>query len=431
VRIDVAVVGGGPAGCIVARRLARAGADVHLYAAGGVHGCEGLSRRTHELLLEEGLQPASQGLRGPVPRGGSWGEGRAVTGFEWLVDRADLAAHLREAAVADRVRLHDDSVLQIEPRSGGLRLRTRSGADVHARFVVDARGRRGPEERGPRMLAVGQRFARSEPLEPGTSVHALPWGWCWLVQEGRRVWVQLVSRTRQRHPEAWLAVASAELPALRHALEGAEPTSALVARPAHARRAARPGAEYLFRVGDAAVGLDPLSGQGVYEALRGARVVAAAVGSALAGESVALVQRFVADRYATVWERCLATAADFYAENIPLGAFWADTARDYRALVPAARTGAPAIERRPVLDGDRILERDVVVTAAQPRGVWLVDEVPLVELLHYIQQAGNATLAEAASALDRPRPAIAAAVRWLHSAGALPSRAVEGISAGG
>ncbi len=430
-KIDVAVIGGGPAGCTVARRLARAGIDVHLYAAGGVHGCEGLSRRTHELLLEEGLQSAAQVLRGPVSRGGSWGEGRSVSGFEWLVDRADLAAELRKAAVADRVILHDDSVLEIEPRASGLRLRTRAGADIQARFVVDARGRRGPEERGPRMLAVGQRFARHTPLEPGTSIHALPWGWCWLVLEGRRMWVQLVSRTRQRHPETWLATAAAALPALRHALEGAEPTCTLVARPSHARRAIRPGPDHLFRVGDAAVGPDPLSGQGVYEALRGARVVAAAVSSALAGESVALVQKFVADRYATIWERCLATAADFYAENIPLGTFWADTARDYRALVPAAGTAAAAIERRPVMDGDRILEREVIVTAAQPRGVWLVDDVPLVDLLHYIQQAGNATLAEAASVLDRPRPAIAAAVRWLHSAGALSSRAAEGISAGG
>jgi len=427
----VVVIGGGPAGCTVARRLALAGVDVHLYAAGVVHGCEGVSRRTHELLRAEGLEPSAQGVRGPVARGGSWGEGRSVSGFEWLVDRADLAAHLRAAAVADGVRLHDDAVLALESRTGGMRLRTRSGADVHARFVVDARGRRGPEERGPRMLAVGQRFARAAAPEPGTSVHPLPWGWCWLVQEGRRVWLQVVSRTRQRHPETWFAAAAAALPAVRDALAGAEPTSALVARACHVRRALRPAAAHVFRAGDAAVGLDPLSGQGVYEALRGARVVAAAVRSALEGESVELVQRFVADRYAATWERGLATAADFYAENAALGPFWVDTARGYRGLLPAGRVAATSVERRPVLDGDRIREREVVVTAAQPRGVWLVDDVPVVDLLHYIERAGQATLAGAARALDRPRPAVAAAVRWLHSAGALPSRAVEGISAGG
>lgn len=430
-KIDVAVIGGGPAGCTVARRLARCGADVHLYTSGVVHGCEGLSRRTHELLLEEGLQSAAQGLRGPVARSGSWGNGRSVAGFEWLADRADLAARLREAAVTDRVRLHDDSVTSLEPRLGGMRVHTRGGADVHARFVVDARGRRGAEQRGPRMLAIGQRYARGAPLEPGTSVHPLPWGWCWLVQEGRRVWVQLVSRARQRHPGSWLAAATTELPALREALAGAEPTSALVARPAHARRALRAGPLHLFRVGDAAVGLDPLSGQGVYEALRGARVVATAVHSALQGESVELVQRFVSDRDDALWERSVATAADFYTENIALGPFWVETARGYRELVPVALPTVAGIERRPVLDGDRIRERDVVVSTSQPRGVWLVDDVPLADLLHYIQHAGHATLAEAANALDRPRPAIAAAVRWLHSAGALPSRAVDGLCAGG
>jgi hypothetical protein len=87
------------------------------------------------------------------------------------------------------------------------------------------------------------------------------------------------------------------------------------------------------------------------------------------------------------------------------------------------------MERRPVLDAGRILERDVVVTADHPRGVWHIGGVPLASLKHYFDATEHATVAGAAAALHQPPAAIASALRWLQQTGPMllqPPRVISG-----
>jgi len=427
----VAVIGGGPAGCAVARRLALGGIRVTQFVSGTVAGREGLSRRTCELLREDGFGDLAAVLTGPVPRGGHWGSGRSVAGEEWLADREQLAAEMRAGAAAAGAVMRDDLIEGIAGDYPEFRVRTRSGAEVTATAVVDARGRRGAELHGPTLLALGQGFRTAAPLPSGTAIHPMSWGWCWIVRNGPQLWIQLAGQPGDGRPEGWLARAARELPELVSALKGAVSIGEPVARPSHARRSIAPAQPGLIRTGDAAVGLDPLSGQGVYEALRGARVAAAAVRSLIDGVDPAVVTRFLTERDDALWERVVSTAAAFYAENTGIGAFWSNTAAAYRALERSPVPIATAIERRPVLDGDRIRERDVLVTAAQPRGVWQVDGVSVVALIHYIQRVGNATPSAAAAELARPQAAVLAAARWLRESGAWPDRVSQVISAGG
>lgn len=427
----VVVIGGGPAGSTVARRLALAGIAVTHCLSRAADGQEGLSRRTVELLREEGLGDPASLLTGPVPRTGAWGLGRPVTGEEWLVDRTRLATRLRAAVEQAGVRTTEDPVEAIEGAYPDFEVRTRGGITLRATCVVDARGRRGAEQRGPTLLAIGHGFRRVAPLPAATAIHPLTWGWCWTVMNGPTLWVQLAGATGDRHPDEWLARARQELPMLATLLEGAEAVGDVVARPAHARRSPMAATDGLILAGDAAVALDPLSGQGVYEALRGARVAVAAVRSLLDGTDPRLVTRFLAERDEALWQRCVTTAADFYAENAALGAFWAETAVAYRSLVSTRPQAAATIERRPVLDGERICEHDVLVTAAQPRGVWQVSGVPIVSLIHYIERTGDATPGAAAAELSRPEAAVRAAARWLREAGVWPAPASRVIAAGG
>jgi flavin-dependent dehydrogenase len=427
----VVVIGGGPAGCAVTRRLALDGTRVTQFVAGTVAGREGLSRRTLELLREDGFGDLASVVTGPVPRGGHWGDGRSVSGEEWLVDRERLAAAMRAATAAVGVAVHDDLVEDVTGAYPEFLVRTRSGSEVSATCVVDARGRRGAELHGPTLLALGQAFQAATPLPPATAIHPLSWGWCWIVTNGPNLWIQLAGQPGDGRPETWLARATAELPALATVLVGAVPAGDPVARPSHARRGIGPVRDGIVRAGDAAVGMDPLSGQGVYEALRGARAAAAAVRSLIAGVEPALVARFLHEREDALWERIVTVASSFYSENAGLGAFWTGTAAAYRALLQAPAPIRTSIERRPVLDGDRIREHDVIVTAAQPRGVWQVDGVPVVDLIHYIERAGDATPGGAAAALARPQAAILAAARWLREAGAWPERASQVLVEGG
>jgi hypothetical protein len=338
---------------------------------------------------------------------------------------------MRAGAAAAGATVRDDLVEEIAGDYPEFRVRTRSGAQVPASCVIDARGRRGAELHGPTLLALGQAFLAPVPRAPATAIHPLSWGWCWVVTNGANLWIQLAGEPGAGRPDTWLARAAAELPALASALEGAAVVGGPIARPSHARRSVAPPCAGVIRAGDAAVGLDPLSGQGVYEALRGARVAAAAARSLLDGVDPAIVTRFLVERDDALWNRVVSTAAEFYAENDGLGAFWARTAASYRALQRSPVAVPTAIERRPVLDGDRIREQDVLVTMAQPRGVWQVEGVSVVALIQYIQRVGDATPGAAAAELARPQAAVLAAARWLREAGAWPERVSQVIAAGG
>jgi menaquinone-9 beta-reductase len=434
---DVLVIGAGPAGSVVAGRLAAAGARVALVGAAARAGWEGLSRRSLALLAEEGLDGAPGIIEAPFSRSGAWGGGRRVEGLEWLVERRALAAALRCRARAAGVDDRRDTVTSLQWEGGQWRGFLRTGGSLAAPQVIEARGRRGPERRGPLLLAVGRQFrtrfraAPNAPVQPGTHIHAIDFGWCWWAARADALWVQVVGRPRGGHPAAWIAAAAAQIPALADALEGSRPDGNLVARPAHARLSLQPCDATRWRVGDAALALDPLSGQGVYEALRGARLVATAMQSVMRGGDAPPALRFVAERQAESWANGVRIAGGFYRENAARSPFWSETATAYERLLPRAAPDAPRIERRPVLCGDRILDQDVVVTPQHPRGVWHVADVPLVSLKGYLESAEHATITGAAAVVDRPAAAVASAIHWLQQTGILARELRPGIPLGG
>jgi hypothetical protein len=405
--VDVLVVGLGPAGAALACRLRRAGLAVAAVTAPRRAAMEGLSTRALARLAEEGLATAAATAGAPAPRTGAWAGGRSVAGGEAIVDRTAFDAALLADCRAAGVTVY-------AARDGRL--------PAAARLCIDARGRRAPQaRRGPALLAVAGRWSAVPGTPAGTSLHVLEDGWCWLASDGRTATLQLTTSARdpaRRPPDERLAAARAALAGrgVRAAL-GGPLLGRPGARPAHARL----GRALPWAVGDAAVALDPLSGQGVYEALSGARAVAAAALTALDGGDAALAERFVVERTATVWATTVDAAAGFYGQCAALGHFWAATAEAYRACRPSAPApAAAAVARRPALVGDRIVEAAVVVTPSRPRGVLAVDGVPVVPLLEAWRVPPADPIATLAGRFRRPPAAVAAALGFLAAERLIP-----------
>jgi len=102
--------------------------------------------------------------------------------------------------------------------------------------------------------------------------------------------------------------------------------------------------------------------------------------------------------------------------------FWT-VRRDWPDDAPihaAPDAAPPEIARRPVLVGQTIEEREVVVTADHPDGVYVIDGVPLVPLLRLAQEA-NATPALLAENLAAAPVQVEKALAWLRLRGLLPS----------
>lgn len=432
--VQIGIMGAGPAAVATACGLRRLGHEVSLVGVCGNTAVEGISGRTLSLLRQWGLAAAADSVCGPGERLGGWA-GRDLTGNrEYLVDRAQFDHALLSDAAAEGVTILSDRVIGYGYDRDRWRIRTRH-ASIDCRIVVDARGRRACKaaRKGPDLIAVCQRFRVPQSAKVLTRIEAVPQGWCWLAANGGMSWLQVVSSPEEpslrlgleRHLGDFLAAA----PKTAAVLSAATPEGAPLARAATASVSVRQDVPGALGAGDAVLALDPLSGQGMYEALRSATVAVAAAHSVLSGGDWDLVARFVRERICDLWRRRSESAALFYeqqARHTP-SSFWRRSAAVYSACRGGDRSapaGAARIEHRPVLNGPLIESRRVVVTAQSPRGVWQVDGVDLAKLVDFLHTAPTTNVEHAARHLCRPPAAVARAMQWL-SAHGLPGPAAS------
>ena len=117
------------------------------------------------------------------------------------------------------------------------------------------------------------------------------------------------------------------------------------------------------------------------------------------------------------FERFARIGRDFYAleRRWPEADFWRER-RQWPDDVPAhlpPDAALPRIEHRPVIEDGLVVARRVVVTADQPRGVWQVAGVPVVELLESRAVHGDAASPDAAARFGCTPDQLATALQWL------------------
>ncbi len=446
VAYDAAVVGGGPSGAFAAHGLAQAGRRVVLIDPGTTRPrLEGLGERVAHLLRLKGLERALEAAGEPVPRTVCWAGLNEPSTGERLVRRHLFDDLLRqEAAKAGaawrRARLA--RLLSADPEKG-VRLKLSSGEVLDARLMIDARGRHAPvrqswaretrvgaRRQGPQTLSISGLLDR--PLErPGTHVEATPQGWLWEARDAAfGHWVQ-ISIDSDDLPGAGQAALSERLraflaqPQFAGRFENCVLKGKLLARHSGLVLSAPELAPPVLPIGDAAVAIEPLSGHGMFWALSSALAAVPTVLTILedAKDGAALAARFHRDRVVATFWRQARVGRDFYRleENLAGHPFWApraawpDDAPDDAASHPAVETVRR--ERRVVVAGNRLAEREVFVTPQDPDGVAFVCGLAVDDLLARLHR-GDA---------DIPPPAR----HWLRSrglCGELPNRELSNPS---
>jgi flavin-dependent dehydrogenase len=346
--VDVGVIGAGPAGAVAAQTLARGGARVEFWES-----LPGPRWRIGETLPPDARPLLGRlGVLGQFEADGhlpsfgnlsAWGVPTLEAsdfifqpyGNGWQLDRERFDTSLARAAEAA------GAVLRYGTRLAGVRREGDgwsvwgscggSRREMRARWLVDATGRRTIVARHLGALrsevdhlvcvySIGRRLrADREPdRDTRTLVEAVPDGWWYtaVMPRGRRTVAWLCDRDILRdHPKRTRDWFRARLQTTTHVWRTVEQHGYEFDDPprftgASSARSVPPGGPGWLAVGDAAASFDPLSSQGLVNALRTGLQAGQAISDALAGD-LAAAQRYLLDVEDT-WLTYLRTRLAYY-----------------------------------------------------------------------------------------------------------------------
>lgn len=398
----ILILGAGPAGAAVALGLRRLGYGVTLvsdwrrFAA-----LEGVSVRVLDALRGAGFSHALEGAALPSQRQVSWNARQHAQNIEFLLDRPRFDRGLREDLRLAGVELIEGRVLAVHSSAAGHRVEVEGRTELVADFLVESRGRQAPALgkglRGPETVSLLNRWQGTSGTT-ASAVESLAGGWAWMARQadGQCYWQLTVD------------VASAELPGKAQLLDycrGRRQASALAlelfgaaaevdlqlhARSSTAILCPQVCGDNWIRVGDAAMAVDPLSGNGIFQSLSSALQAPVVINTLLrAPERAALAQQFHRQRVEQLFLRFARIGRDFYADEQrwPEQPFWRARRQwpDTELAHQPADFASLRIQRAPVLRDGLVDEAEVVITADQPLGIWHLQGVELAPLLRRLQ----------------------------------------------
>ncbi|AKK01035.1 MULTISPECIES: flavin-dependent monooxygenase QhpG [Pseudomonas] len=398
----ILILGAGPAGAAVALGLRRLGYSVSLasewrrFAA-----LEGVSVRVLEALHSAGFHHALGDATLPSQREVAWNGQQHSQNIEYLLDRTTFDKGLREDLRLAGVELIDGRVLGIESSTDGHKVEVQGHGAIKADFLVEARGRQAPSlgkgVRGPETVSLLNRW-QGRPGATASAVESLKDGWVWMARraDGQCYW-------------QWtLDVASADLPDKRDLLQYClerrldsvvaqaffgpqrQIDVQVLARSSTAILNPHVCSDHWIRVGDAAMAVDPLSGNGIFQSLSSALQAPTVINTLLCKpERSALAQRFHQQRVEQLFMRFARIGRDFYLDEQRWQdqPFWLARRQwpDAVAAHAEANFDALKIERAPVLCDGFVVEAQVVITPDQPLGAWQVHGVELAPLVQRLR----------------------------------------------
>ncbi|WP_353741327.1 tryptophan 7-halogenase [Pseudomonas fluorescens] len=400
---EIVILGAGPAGAAVALGLRRLGHGVTLISEWRRFAAfEGVSVRVLEALRGAGLHQALAQATLPSQRQVSWNGQHHAQNIEYLLDRPLFDRGLREDLRLAGVELIEGRVLTVQSSANGHRIEIDGREPLFAPFLVEARGRQAPAIgkglRGPETVSLLNRWQGS-PGSTASAVESLEDGWAWMARraDGQCYWqwtvdvasaglpgkAMLLEYCRQRRQGSKLATA--------FFAGETEADLKLHARSSTAILSPQMCGENWIRVGDAAMAVDPLSGNGIFQSLSSALQAPAVINTLLCKpERAALAQRFHQQRVEQLFLRFARIGRDFYADEQRWldQPFWQARRNwpDAEVAHAEADFNALRVERAPVLRDGLVDEAEVVITADQPLGIWHVHGVEVAALVQRLKQ---------------------------------------------
>lgn len=280
-----------------------------------------------------------------------------------------------------------------------------------------------------------RRWQLLEGHEPVSAVASFADGWCWFAHPGgldADLQIAVAGKDVPARPELerFYMDRVSEIADTGGWLRGAVPEGPVTARNANVYICDDLVGPRSIRIGDAAHGFDPLSGHGQFQAVSTALNSVAVVATLLdRPDHAELARRFYTERVERAFLTQARVGRDFYRLDRRWRGhpFWAERAAwpDELPAHPRPNEAPPEIALRPVIEDGYVVERDVVVTADHPRGVWRIDGVSLVALMRFLDREwrpGDDLSAQAARHLSCEPNQVEKALGWVGHRGLLVAR---------
>ena len=237
----------------------------------------------------------------------------------WHLDRKNFDAFLARQAEQKGTRLLLDSLVKTFAREKGLWHATLAdGIDIHARFIVDATGRRAFFARKmgatvnsrDRLMSFSRMFTLDEKPAPETTVEAFEHGWWYTARAGNERVIScltdadIAKKLKLNDEGHWLDLLS-QTSQIKASAGGSEIKDEFMTRAAGSVLMSKVAADDWLSVGEAASAFDPLSSQGIVKSLRAGIFASYAVADLLCNASeiaAARYEKFVRTEFASYLE---------------------------------------------------------------------------------------------------------------------------------
>lgn len=313
---EVAIIGGGPAGAVAAWILARAGRKVIFLdpcpisqqrkIGENLPSAAGILLRNIKLdhVLKNSHHRVSSG------NGSVWGERNIYFrdsiydpfGGGWILNRVKFDQDLRkEAVIAGAQHIHD-AVNSVSRKENAWHVHTEKGWTIKSKWIVDTTGRTASisrrlgatRERDDSLVAIYSWVASLKSDDRShTIIESTPTGWWYSAKlpEGERVISFHTHSNQARNIIRSLTEWEKELSQTHHIkelIQNADHLSELKCSEACGARLDLFAGKGWIAAGDAALSFDPLSSQGIFNALYTGMKAAMAVDQTLSGSRLAL-----------------------------------------------------------------------------------------------------------------------------------------------
>lgn len=426
--INITVLGCGPAGVVTALALVKMGYKVCVISTIRQHNVtEGISERVYQALKHANLHNALKEISVPIPRSVSWNGTHSAANTERLITRIPFDKALLKDLVDAGIDFHQESITDIvdlvnENNDSEANVQSnitnkakyaivcKSGKRFISNFIVEARGRKAhvPKSshiKGAESLSICQNwtisnnsvsdkstFNNTPLMSPEAIAISIENGWLWLANNGRgniftQISVSASSKTgnSKESLSSYIHKLVLAQPELAHITPYIKPNGKVLARSSTPILNNTPINQHKIFVGDAAMSVDPLSGNGIFQSLSSALIAPIVINTILQRpHSKSLAQTFYAERLHHLFYRFSRIGRDFYKMESRWHSqlFWQERCA-WPDQQPAhqQQDRIIGVEKRPVVNGEYIEEKEVVITTEQPLGIWKINNKDAASVL--------------------------------------------------